>query len=64
MTQTIHHSDAGLPFGRGTKGCTLKELKAQINRYVEKKGLKQSKWLPRSTNVDEGEWGREKRGLG
>ncbi len=41
------YEDAGLAIGRGTKGGTLKELKAQLNRYVERRGLKQSRWLPR-----------------
>ncbi|HXP62041.1 MAG TPA: hypothetical protein VN829_16210 [Dongiaceae bacterium] len=47
MTQTITYEDAALPIGRGTKGGTLKDLKASLNRYLKRQGLSRSPWHKR-----------------
>ena len=53
--------DAGLAVGRGTRGGTLKELKAGVNRYVRRRGLEGRQWGKQKLGKQKAEMGTEKR---
>ena len=45
---STHYEDAAPTIGRGTRGGTLKEMKAGLDRYLRRKGLARS-WNGRRT---------------